>query len=92
MVGMQQLLGQRRERRTQELAVAHLNIGVLVREANVRSGIQAPEHLAALSCQLAAVVDGLTAATDAAARTRHNLNEVIAHTAVANRVEQTFSV
>ena len=37
-------------------------------------------------------MDGLTAATDAAARARHNLNEVIAHAAVANRVEQTGSV
>ena len=37
-------------------------------------------------------MDGLTAATDAAARACHNLNEVIAHTAVANRVEQAGSV
>lgn len=92
MVGMQQLLSQRRERLAQELAVARLDIGILVRETNVRSGIQAPEHLATLGCQLAAVVDGLTAATDAAARARHNLNEIIAHAAVANRVEQTGSV
>lgn len=87
MVGMQQLLGQRRERRAQKLAVARLDIGILVREANVRLRIQAPQHLAALGCQLAAVVDGLTATADAAARACHNLDEVIAHTAVANRVE-----
>lgn len=92
MVGMQQLLGQRRERLAQELAVARLDIGILVREANVRSGIQAPQYLTALGCQLAAVVDGLTAATDAAARARHDLDEVIAHAAVANRVEQTGGV
>ena len=92
MVGMQQLLGQRRERRAQKLAVARLNIGVLVREANVRSGIQAPQHLATLGRQFAAVVDGLTAAADAAARACHDLNEVIARTAVANRVEQTRGV
>ena len=89
MVGMQQLLGQRRERRAQKLAVARLDIGILVRETNVRLRIQAPQHLATLSRQLAAVVDGLTAATDAAARARHDLNKVISHTAVANRVEQT---
>lgn len=87
MVGMQQLLGQRRERLAQELAVACLDIGILVREANLGVRIETPEHLAALGCQLAAVVDGLTAATDAAARACHNLDEVIAHTAVANRVE-----
>ena len=92
MVGMQQFLGQRRERLAQELAVARLDIGILVREANVRSGIQAPQHLAALGRQLAAVVDGLTATTDAPARACHNLNEVIAHTAVANRVEQAGGV
>ena len=63
-----------------------------MREANVRSGIQAPQHLTALGCQLTAVVDGLTAATDAAARARHDLNEVIAHATVANRVEQTGGV
>ena len=63
-----------------------------MREANVRSGIQAPQHLTALGCQLAAVVDGLTAAADAAARARHDLNEVIAHAAVANRVEQAGGV
>ena len=37
-------------------------------------------------------MDGLTAATDAAARARHDLNKVISHTAVANRVEQTGGV
>ena len=89
---MQQLLGQRRERRTQKLAVACLNIGVLVREANVGRRIEAPEHLAALFRQLAAVMDGLTTATDATARTRHDLDEVITRTAVANRVEQAGGV
>ena len=37
-------------------------------------------------------MDGLTAATDAAAGARHDLDEVIAHTAIANRVEQTGGV
>lgn len=87
MVGMQQLLGQRRERLAQELAVASLDIGILVREANLGVRIQAPEYLTTLGRQLAAVMDGLTAATDAAAGARHNLNEVIARTTVANRVE-----
>ncbi len=89
---MQQSLGQRRQRRTQELAIARLDIGILVREANLGVRIEAPQYLAALGCQLTAVMDGLTAATDAAARACHNLNEVITHAAVANRVEQTGSV
>ena len=37
-------------------------------------------------------MDGLTAAADAATRARHDLNEVIAHTAVANRIEQAGGV
>lgn len=92
MVGMQQLLGQRREWRTQELAIACLNIGILVRETNVRCRIEVPKNLATLCRQLAAVVNGLTAATDAAARARHDLDEVMARTAVANRIEQAGSV
>ena len=63
-----------------------------MREANIGVRIEPPQHLAALGCQLAAVVDGLTAATDAAARACHDLNEVIVHAAVANRVEQAGGV
>ena len=37
-------------------------------------------------------MDGLTAATDAAARARHDLDKVIAHATIANRVEQTGGV
>ena len=89
---MQQFLGQRRERRTQELAIARLNIGILVREANLGVRIEAPEHLATLGSQLATVVNGLTATTDAAAGARHDLDKVIAHTAVANCVEQAGGI
>ena len=89
---MQQLLGQRRKRCAQELAIARLDIGILVREANIGVRIEPPQHLATLGRQLAAVMDGLTASADAAAGARHDLNEVIAHTAVANRVEQAGGV
>ena len=63
-----------------------------MREANVRCRIEVPKNLATLCRQLAAVVNGLTAATDAAARARHDLDEVIARTAVANRIEQAGGV
>ena len=85
---MEQLLGKRRKRSTQILTVARLDAWILVREANGGAGIEPPEHVAALGREFPSVVDGLPAAAHAAARTRHDLDEVIVHQSVADRIEE----
>ena len=58
----------------------HLNdIWILMRESKVRIAIQIIQVLSTFKCALFAVVDRLSATTDASSRTCHNFYEVIVH-------------
>lgn len=68
---------------TQKFAIEGLNLGIFMGEAHDILPVIAVEYLAALSCALFIIMNGLAAAAYTAAGTGHNLYEVILHLATA---------
>ena len=61
-------------------------------EAQLRIGVDVAQNELTFGCAFAALVDGLAAATNAAARTSHNLDEIVIDLAVFDGVAQVVSI
>ena len=61
-------------------------------KANLRIMVERSQHRRSLVGKLNAIVDGLAATANAAARSSHDLNEVIVHSAALQRIEQLTGI
>ena len=87
MICVQQLFGKLGKRLAQEVSIAGCHVGILVAKADLRIMVERSQHRRPLVGKLNAVVNGLAATANAAARARHDLNEVIVHSAALQRIE-----
>lgn len=78
MICMEQVVGLLSQRTLQELLVERLNLRILVGKPDGGLLIQLPQGIFPLPGQLLSVVDGLAAASCAAAGAGHHLHEVVA--------------
>ena len=78
MIRVEQVVGLPPQRSLQELLVEGLDLRILMGEANRGLLVQLPQSVAPLPGQLLPVVDGLSAASGAAAGAGHHLHEVVA--------------
>ena len=92
MVCVQKLFGKLGERLAEEVTVAGCHVGILMTEANLRTVIERAQHRGPFVRKLNAIMDGLSAAANAAARACHDLDEIIVRNAALQRIEQLAGI